>query len=269
MFRSFTGKTIKRGFFQTLMCTPLEHEYLRLAETCSMERSSEKISSSSVESIEDKTRKTSLNLKRTELRLGLPGSHSPDRKVCLFGKDLESNDTSNGFGVTPLKKLASGAKRGFSYAIDGPNEKWVFPCDEKNLVPPANDHVSAPSTKAELVGWRPVGSFRKNKKASNFAKKSDATSGDGGRLYVKVSMYGAPYLRNVDLKTYNNYMELSLALERIFSCFTIGECGGKGIAIRCEYVVTYEDKDGDWMLLGDVPWRMFTKSCLRLRIMKS
>ncbi|MBA0724457.1 hypothetical protein Golax_021146, partial [Gossypium laxum] len=244
------------------MCTPLEHEYLRFAKTCSME-SSEKISSSSVESIEDKTRKTSLNLKRTELRLGLPGSHSPDRKVCLFGEDLESNDTSNGFGVTPLKKLGSGAKRDFSYAIDGPNEKWVFPCDEKNLVPPANDHASAPSTKyvhlqnpvsAELVGWRPVGSFQKNKKASNFAKKSDETSGDGGRLYVKVSMDGAPYLRNVDLKTYNNYMELSSALERIFSCFTIGECSGKGVAIGCEYVVTYEDKDGDWMLVGDVPW---------------
>jgi hypothetical protein len=22
-----------------------------------------------------------------------------------------------------------------------------------------------------------------------------------------------------------------------------------------EYVPTYEDKDGDWMLVGDVPWR--------------
>lgn len=22
-----------------------------------------------------------------------------------------------------------------------------------------------------------------------------------------------------------------------------------------EYVSTYEDKDGDWMLLGDVPWK--------------
>ena len=21
-----------------------------------------------------------------------------------------------------------------------------------------------------------------------------------------------------------------------------------------EYVITYEDKDGDWMLVGDVPW---------------
>jgi hypothetical protein len=27
-----------------------------------------------------------------------------------------------------------------------------------------------------------------------------------------------------------------------------------------EYVPTYEDKDGDWMLVGDVPWRsVFTR----------
>lgn len=36
-----------------------------------------------------------------------------------------------------------------------------------------------------------------------------------------------------------------------------------------EYVLTYEDKDGDWMLVGDVPWEMFIDSCKRLRIMKS
>uniref|UniRef100_A0A453JRG6 Auxin-responsive protein n=1 Tax=Aegilops tauschii subsp. strangulata TaxID=200361 RepID=A0A453JRG6_AEGTS len=35
-----------------------------------------------------------------------------------------------------------------------------------------------------------------------------------------------------------------------------------------EYVPTYEDKDGDWMLVGDVPWEMFVESCKRLRIMK-
>ncbi|CAL9135636.1 unnamed protein product [Musa textilis] len=35
-----------------------------------------------------------------------------------------------------------------------------------------------------------------------------------------------------------------------------------------EYVPTYEDKDGDWMLVGDVPWEMFVASCKRLSIMK-
>ncbi|KAK4351681.1 hypothetical protein RND71_030994 [Anisodus tanguticus] len=35
-----------------------------------------------------------------------------------------------------------------------------------------------------------------------------------------------------------------------------------------DYVLTYEDKDGDWMLVGDVPLDMFISSCKRHRIMK-
>nr|KJB56780.1 hypothetical protein B456_009G135900 [Gossypium raimondii] len=257
------------------MSTPLEHDYIGLAETSSMERSSEKISSSSSSSIpsniEDKTTNNpSLNLKETELRLGLPGSESPERKLSLFGKDLETNDKSNGFVGSPLKNLVSGAKRGFSDAIDGSNGKWVFAIngksdvelgkgavlasprggldsktnpqqvrtsvpvmkevvgvpqspkpvqDKKNLVPPVNEHASAPAAKAQVVGWPPIRSFRKNSMASNLAKNSDEAA---GCLYVKVSMDGAPYLRKVDLKTYNNYREFSSALEKMFSCFTIG-----------------------------------------------
>lgn len=48
----------------------------------------------------------------------------------------------------------------------------------------------------------------------------------------------------------------------------LGQCGANGAAGKdklCEtklkdllngkdYVLTYEDKDGDWMLVGDVPW---------------
>lgn len=44
-----------------------------------------------------------------------------------------------------------------------------------------------------------------------------------GALFVKVSMDGAPYLRKVDLRTYSTYQELSRALEKMFSCFTIGK----------------------------------------------
>jgi auxin-responsive protein IAA len=75
-----------------------------------------------------------------------------------------------------------------------------------------------------VVGWPPIRSFRKNTMASNLVKNSDDADGKTGFgcLYVKVSMDGAPYLRKVDLKTYNNYMELSSALEKMFSCFTIG-----------------------------------------------
>lgn len=51
-------------------------------------------------------------------------------------------------------------------------------------------------------------------------------------------------------------------------CFFAGQCGANGgpgrdglsesrlmdLVHGSEYVLTYEDKDGDWMLVGDVPW---------------
>ncbi|KAJ6834099.1 auxin-responsive protein IAA17-like [Iris pallida] len=138
---------------------------------------------------------------------------------------------------------------------------------------------------AQVVGWPPIWSYRKNSMATNTTnpskKKKDAEAKQGsGCLYVKVSMDGAPYLRKVDLKMYANYKELSLALEKMFSCFNIGQCGSHGIPAKdvegesrvtdhgSENVLTYEDKDDDWMLVGDVPWNMFTETCRRLRIMK-
>lgn len=90
-------------------------------------RSSEKIISSSSSSscstllTEDKMKNNNaiLNLKETELRLGLPGLG-----VSLFGKDLEDNKTNNNNGYPP-KNFVSGAKRGFSDAIDG-SGRWVL-----------------------------------------------------------------------------------------------------------------------------------------------
>lgn len=319
------------------MPTPLEHDYIGLTEPSSssssclvMERSPENknISSSSSSSHSSSTLTEDEKIKETELRLGLPGSHSPERKpggLSLFGKDLEEKHNNNN------------NKRGFSDAIDGSSGKWVFShrvCNgsesEADLgkgsvlfsprggnsegktngngahqsVPAMKDvpisksvavhetktqvseHASAPpAAKAQLVGWPPIRSFRKITMASNLAKNIEEETQDksgSGCLYVKVSMDGAPYLRKVDLKTSTNYRELSLALEKMFSCFTIGQCSASGLPERkgltesrlmdllhgSEYVVTYEDKDGDWMLVGDVPWDMFTDTCRRLRIMK-
>ncbi|CAL9059358.1 auxin-responsive protein IAA21-like [Musa acuminata AAA Group] len=255
-----------------------------------------------------------LNLKETELRLGLPGSESPDRDDKV-GITLE---------LLSPKSFVSGAKRVFCDAIDAGSAKWGFSAGEagsevdkgKGSVlftpkgegsaggkPPGlgrvgNDAAAsgqvgnsgkshrevAPAAKAQVVGWPPIRSYRKNTMATNPPKYKEDVDGKLGLgcLYVKVSMEGAPYLRKVDLKTYKDYRELSSALEKMFSCFTIGQCNSQGIPSRdglsesrlmdllngSEYVLTYEDKDGDWMLVGDVPWEMFTDSCKRLRIMK-
>lgn len=268
---------------------------------------------SEVSSMENSVNSPKFSLK-TELSLGLPGSESPERKpgVTIFGKDFEGK-TQNG----SIKASSSGAKRGFSDAIDG-CEKWVFTINgnsdsnlskdggqngnnftsvENNNIPSspkpvqdkqpqlsaANDQNAAPASKTQVVGWPPIRSFRKNTLASTSAKNNGQAEEKSGAacLYVKVSMDGAPYLRKVDLQTYRNYMDLSSALEKMFSCFITGQYGSNGRVKQdglgerqstdlqnAEYVLTYEDKDGDWMLVGDVPWRMFTENCRKLRIMK-
>ena len=73
------------------------------------------------------------------------------------------------------------------------------------------------------MGWPPIRSFRKNSMATQPQKNDDNAEAKSVCLYVKVSMDGAPYLRKVDLKNFGTYMELSSALEKMFSCFTISK----------------------------------------------
>ncbi|XP_057470000.1 auxin-responsive protein IAA9-like [Actinidia eriantha] len=313
-----------------------ERNYMGLSDCSSVDSST--ISTTSADN------SCSFNLKATELRLGLPGSQSPERdpELCLLSSSKP--DEKPLFPLHPSKDntcslsqktVISGNKRGFSDAMDGFSEKKIAgnsdvnamlsprttpnlavksvtakdypvtqPAKMKEAVPQhvsqerpraanengsnrtnaLNNSSNAQATKAQVVGWPPVRSFRKNTLATT-SKNTDEAEGKAalGALLVKVSMDGAPYLRKVDLRTYSAYQELSSALEKMFSCFTIGQYGSHGAPARemlsesklkdllhgSEYVLTYEDKDGDWMLVGDVPWEMFVDTCKRMRIMKS
>ncbi|KAF2298426.1 hypothetical protein GH714_023550 [Hevea brasiliensis] len=124
-------------------------------------------------------------------------------------------------------------------------------------------NLEATELRAQVVGWPPIRSYRKN---CLQAKKMEAEAAGSG-IYVKVSMDGAPYLRKIDLKVYKDYPELLKALEDMFK-FKVGEYSEREGYNGSEFAPTYEDKDGDWMLVGDVPWDMFMNSCKRLRIMK-
>ncbi|KAH9612350.1 hypothetical protein KSS87_013367 [Heliosperma pusillum] len=116
-------------------------------------------------------------------------------------------------------------------------------------------HNLAPPTKVQAIGWPPIRSYR--------TKCLEATT----TILVKVSMDGAPYLRKIDLKLYKGYNQLVMALEDMFN-FKAEKSSSSETQRNdgSEYEVTYEDKDGDWMLVGDVPWEMFITSCKRLRI---
>ncbi|KAK4746717.1 hypothetical protein SAY87_025754 [Trapa incisa] len=206
----------------------------------------------------------------------------------LAGADL-SLGLPGGDGAK-LDFVRTGCKRGFSATeVDlklDLNAKESPSSVEK--VKPADP--ARPPAKAQVVGWPPVRSYRKNVMAHNNKNSSDedqaaekgVASGAAAALsFVKVSMDGAPYLRKIDLKMYKTYKELSDALGKMFGSFTAGNYEAhqgmidfmnenklKGLLNSSDYVSTYEDKDGDWMLVGDVPWEMFIASCKRLRIMK-
>ncbi|KAG5051777.1 hypothetical protein AAZX31_02G136300 [Glycine max] len=181
-----------------------------------------------------------LNLEATELRLGLPGSDEPEKRSAVRSNKRSSPEASEEECIS----------KGNMNSSDGSD---ITSDDQDNVVPPA---------KAQVVGWPPVRSYRKN---SLQQKKEEQAEGAG--MYVKVSMEGAPYLRKIDLKVYKSYPELLKALENMFKC-TFGQYSEREGYNGSEYAPTYEDKDGDWMLVGDVPWNMFVSSCKRLRIMK-
>lgn len=72
-------------------------------------------------------------------------------------------------------------------------------------------------TKTLVVGWPPICSYRKK---NSFNEKDRIET---SKMYVKVGMDGAPFLRKIDLGMHKEYSDLAIALEKLFDCFGIGE----------------------------------------------
>ncbi|RLN11875.1 auxin-responsive protein IAA20-like [Panicum miliaceum] len=120
-----------------------------------------------------------------------------------------------------------------------------------------------------LVGWPPV----------KCAHRRSYCGGGGG--YVKVRMEGMAIGQKVDVSLHGSYEELLRTLARMFPSTTNKGAGadaeGEAAAATQDgerrrrghhpYVVTYEDGEGDWLLVGDVPWEDFAKSVKRLKIL--
>ncbi|XP_004302956.1 PREDICTED: auxin-responsive protein IAA17 [Fragaria vesca subsp. vesca] len=153
----------------------------------------------------------------------------------------------------------SGSKRVFSETATTVDLNLGSSCSSSTTTVDDEVKTQKPTAKAQVVGWPPVRGSRRNLMKSC--------------KYVKVAVDGAPYLRKMDLEMCKSYQQLLGALEDLFSFLTIrkdmNERKLMDLANGVEYVPTYEDRDGDWMLVGDVPWNMFVESCKRLRLMKS
>ncbi|XP_023645023.1 auxin-responsive protein IAA10 isoform X2 [Capsella rubella] len=164
---------------------------------------------------------------------------------------------------------------------------------------------SSAAARQVAVGWPPLRTYRINSLVNqakslategglssdiqkNTAKNGMVAAKNADACFVKsmlvkVTMDGVLIGRKLDLNVLDSYEALAKTLEQMF--FQIPSSVTRTISRgfktvkelhACElldgssdYIITYQDKDGDWMLVGDVPWQMFLGSVKRLRIMKT
>ncbi|PPD92781.1 hypothetical protein GOBAR_DD10257 [Gossypium barbadense] len=159
---------------------------------------------------------------------------------------------------------------------------------------------------SQVVGWPPIRAYRmnsmvnqakvltmENRKKETSMVENSAIGGyrNNGNTkmkkstFVKVNMDGTPIGRKVDLNAHESYEKLAKTLEDMFleTAPSVNPSGSTALQLdmlnrmtrhsklldgSSDFVLTYEDKEGDWMLVGDVPWEMFLTSVKRLRIMR-
>lgn len=215
-------------------------------------------------------------LNNLELRLGI----SSDNDLC--GGDGATNPWL-GVGVHPWSLSARQGKAALEQAQQRPNE-----CDVQR------------EDRPQLVGWPPVCTFRKNlsttstrpaysedlSKAEPCSEEEDhGNTGVSGQerpaMFVKVNLEGYAVGRKIDIKAHHSYTSLSSALQSMFHGFLSDGHGRiatredeeqleyqKGKGVVKNYILLYEDNEGDRMLAGDVPWELFIASVKRLYITK-
>ncbi|KAK1260256.1 Auxin-responsive protein IAA10 [Acorus gramineus] len=162
--------------------------------------------------------------------------------------------------------------------------------------PPPSSATASNAPPSQVVGWPPIRAYRMNSLVSQSKDTMDSSNNNddcknkkqerggvgGPSMFLKVNMDGVPIGRKIDLNAHLCYQTLARALEEMFSisyaslgCSRSGsgkegtKASSKLLGGLSEFVLTYEDRDGDWMLVGDVPWGMFLSTVKRLRIMRT
>ncbi|GAB2216110.1 hypothetical protein Droror1_Dr00023878 [Drosera rotundifolia] len=129
-----------------------------------------------------------------------------------------------------------------------------------------------------LVGWPPIKTYRKRCRGQNHnvAQRNNQIWTQNGRgdgvvdngdnrwssRYVKVQMEGMVITRKISLSFLRHHQSYEALTHSLISLF------GKGQDNVEDYRLAYQDREGDWMLAADVPWRVFMRSIQRLKLLK-
>ncbi|KAM0858290.1 hypothetical protein ACQ4PT_047922 [Festuca glaucescens] len=125
--------------------------------------------------------------------------------------------------------------------------------------------VSTPRNQV-LFNWPPI---------KPLLRSALAASASGHRrhrtLFVKVYMDGFPIGRKLDLLLLVGYDSLLIKLCHMFKTpITYAAVYHQQVpGVKAAHILTYEDQDGDWMMVGDVPWKLFLSSVKKLKITRA
>ncbi|KAK9067523.1 hypothetical protein SSX86_011634 [Deinandra increscens subsp. villosa] len=230
------------------------------------------------------------NLDDLELGLGLSIGGLKSKAVVATGgwtqyariltaKDFSAslvskpNSCSSSSSVNIPNSSTSGTKRTATDSVSPPNGTSVVgwpPVSKAHRIPSSANQIKSST---ENFISKPEQNKSKNR-TIGMKDCSDERNGISNKKYrsVKVNMDGTLIGRKVDLNAHTSYEMLAQTLhEMFFSRWSSTEAvkPSRLLAGTSEFVLTYEDKDGDCMLVGDVPWQMFLGSVKRLRIMKN
>ncbi|KAM0938877.1 putative transcription factor interactor and regulator AUX-IAA family [Dioscorea sansibarensis] len=190
------------------------------------------------------------------------GSRSPISSSSSVSSYSPAPSPAGAGGKTPLSHHPGQAARGWPP---------IKTCRMNSLAIDSKDCTS----EAETSVQRKIDKIVKEDRDSDNQEKTIRCT--GSTHFIKVNMDGDPIGRKVDLNAHNSYDTLALALEDMFcesindrDTLTLDGLKSSQMLDGCSgFSLTYEDRDGDWMLVGDVPWGMFLITVKRLRIMRT
>ncbi|GAA0175881.1 hypothetical protein LIER_28976 [Lithospermum erythrorhizon] len=216
---------------------------------------------------------------------------------------LSNNSNNNNVRNMSINMKAK-KKRSYGKAFDDIDEEEVNSSDivpktlslfvcKPNGEEDSDDHSSSKETIDEeeekgLIGWPPINRWRKklcysnnhhqNHQAGNMFINNYVIRVENGEgnivrrngdvifrgtnpksMFMKVKMEGVGIARKIDLSAHHSFQTLTHSL-----MFMFGKCNEKNEA----YKLTYEDKDGAWLLAGDEPWGSFVQTVQRLKLIK-
>nr|GMC51379.1 auxin-responsive protein IAA28-like isoform X2 [Ipomoea batatas] len=189
-----------------------------------------------------------------ELRL------APPNNFVDKGFDLNDDNAFEENEVMVVKKRRVGEAFLKHHEVDSKTSSLVL----SNGQPNDDDDHGNVREEGETVSWAHVSSWRQKFVNELQAGVRNGNINNRGRnsKFVKVKMVGVGIGRKVDLRLYNSYHELRNDLVNMFAKDNACDNGG-------EYGIFYQDKVGDWLLAGGVPWQTFMESVQRIEIVRN